>query len=684
MKYEYKKIFSNPYVVILLIIALLANGYLFYRHCTDGSKGYTQLQVKAKFEQHADLEAELNALEGWSHIPFEGVLLTDDIYTEQSLISEFLHQKKETEGYSDFLQTKQMEIRARLNAGFLGEESGFPYRAQLAVAESYQHLEGINLESSFSGGISVFSDFYITDIFLLLFSLVASLILMTYERSMGMLLLVRPTAKGRSMLFVQKISAMLLFVTCGFVFLYGTDFTISQLMLGFGDISRPIQSVAGFLSCPIPISVAEYIVAFLLEKLLWLWTVSALVFCICTYAKRSFSAVLGIAFLTLVSALLVKCTELWPRCISLVVQCQTADRYQDAVMMNLFGMPVPQRVVFPGFCVVLLAMSFLGGLWLFCKTSTVPVSKQRSFRLFRPGRHCSLWRHEAFKLFFKNGGILLILLFGALQYLIYATTPMSVSQNEFYLQQYSTVLAGAPSEEKEMFLLSEEARFYEIQEQISDYKNNIYDETLAEILTNELEAKLISLPAFETAKEQYQSLEEGASYVHQTGYTRLFNKVGIRDDLRNIIFLYLFITLSLGGIFAQEHETGVSLLLSTTGASSQVKRKKLLLSAGLVTILYCIAFVPQYVAVYQTYGIDEMDALAQSIAVFSKVPSSWQIWHVFLLVTLVRILTIALGSIFVLWVSKRTANTITTMLVSLGILVFPTFIMYLLIPYLRF
>ena len=683
MRYEWKKIFANPHAVLLLIAALLLNGYLFYRHCTDSSPGYTEAQIRAKYGQNIDIEEELRELDARS-LDFTADsrdlnLITGDVYLERRLDREVLSRMEEAERYADYLQEKQTEIRARLNSGFMGPEGSFPYEAQLRVAETYRKLEGIQPEVSFSGGIAIFTHWHITDLLLLLFCLTAGLFLMTREHTAGLLLLLRPTARGKASLYAQKFLTLLLFVTWAFVILYGTDFVLSGLILGFGRLSRPIQSVTGLLPCPMPLTVGGYLLRFLLEKLLWLWAVSAIVFLLCTPAKRPTHALLPAALVAMISLLMGQSNDLWLQSLSLSFLSDTAERYSNCLMMNFFGLPVPRRIICPIFCALLLIGCFLVGLHSFCKKPTVPVAKGRSSQLFRPGRHTSLTRHEAFKQYVSNGGIFLLIVFAVLQALIYTNRSFPISQNEYHLQQYAKVLAGAPNAQKDDFLIQEAARFEEIRQTIDEYYSHIQDAHIAEILTNEFEQKLMPRDAFEMAKAHYENLGEGEAYVHQTGYTRLFGPLGIGDDLLNVALLLLFLSLSLGRTFSEEAETGVAVLLTTTGAQKRVRRRKLLFTALTAFPLFCIAFLPQWFTVHRVYGLEQPDALAQSVTVLRSLPKGLKIWQVFVLTGILRGAVTALGCGVILHLSKKTENTATTMLASIGLLVLPPLIARLLL-----
>ena len=94
MKYELQKVFSDRYMLLLLVVSVLSNGILFYQYCKDDSKGYTLAQVAQKYDMAEKLENELSLLEQqiWAigADVEDKALLTDNIYQEFNLDAEVL------------------------------------------------------------------------------------------------------------------------------------------------------------------------------------------------------------------------------------------------------------------------------------------------------------------------------------------------------------------------------------------------------------------------------------------------------------------------------------------------------------------------------------------------------------------------------------------------------------------
>lgn len=680
MRWELRKLLTNRYILLLLSAALLLNGILFYRHCKDDSPGYSQAQIRQKYSQGIDIAAEIEALTERmreAQSPMDERLVTGDIFAERLLDRAVLERMEEAQGYAQFLQDVQAETRARLNSGLLeGAES---VRAQERIIEIYHSLEGLVPEVSFSGGIEVFSGWYVTDLFVLLFGCVSGLVLLTQERGAGLLMLLRPTRRGKVGLYLQKFGAMCVLLLFGFAMLYGTNLAISAAVLGFGNLNRLIQSVYGFRACPIPLTVLGYLICFLGTKLLWAWTVSAVFFFLCSRTGRPAVPIVIAAGLVALALAAKNSNHLWLRASSLMYQSAVERRYQNCLLLTFFGVPVSERMV----CLIFSAITGIGssalGLALFCTGGTVPVSKRGlGRRLSCVWRHTSLLSHESYKVFVTSGAAALLLVFLLAQWGIYQSFPTRLSEYEQYYRQYSAVLSGLPTPEKDAYLQEESDRFVQIQMEIERFYAQIEDKMIAEQATRSLRDSLRPIEAFEQAKAQYEQLREGQSYVYGTGYERLFGAHGIHDDFRNLALMFLFLVMALSGMFALEEETGVAVLQTAAGAVRKVTRRKIILAGCLLVLFMLIAFVPQLAAVQRLYGLEQFCASADSVRILNGVPNGWPIWSVFAIQLLVRVLVGVGGTALILALSKKTGNTITTLLLSTAILVLPALIFMIL------
>lgn len=685
MRYESKKLFANRLAVLLLIGLLLANGVLFYRHCDDTSKygilefEYTQAQAQKKYALGDALEQEAEnlrkiILEARDCIDFDmeekSELVTGYYSSERKLDLAVLEKMATVKAYNETRAALVGEIRAKQALGFLGSADSYEYRAQEAVAQRYEALEGLSVPAVFQGHIELLTEWKLTDLFLFLAILLGALLLFSEDRRSGILLLLRPTVRGKSSLYLRKLFSLLFFSAVATVLFYGTDLIVCAAVFGTENLSAPIQSVGGLLLCPFPFTVVGYLLTALLEKLLWAWAVSAAVSFLCCCANGAVGAaalcILGVA----ASILLSSADPQWLRALSLSGQAHVTERYTQCRMLDFFGTPIHAATAFRIVAVGIFALGSLCGLACFCKRDTVVSVRRRSLRL-PIGNHTSLLRHESFKLFLSQKGLLWLLALCFLQFLICKDTKLPSSLQESYLKQYAQVLSGEASEEKDAYLASERVRFQELQEKIDFYDSSGADSDLIEVLTQDLKTQLNVLPVFETVFDQYDALTEGQSYVHPTGYNYLFGDLGINGDLLSLSLMEVFLILTFAGVYARERETSVLVLQTTAGANRRIRVRKWLLCLGFAMVLAFVSFLPQILIVADQFGLEQLRAQANSLRVFSSLPSAWRIWQVFALSWGVRAAVAAASTAVILFFSKKTSSQTLAILFSLAVLVVP-------------
>lgn len=207
---------------------------------------------------------------------------------------------------------------------------------------AYSALLGVRLEPSFPDGVEVLLDWRLTDLLLLLFAAVSGLVLLTGERSAGLMVLLRPTRRGHGALYWRKAAAMLATVLAGVVLLYGANLAVSSAVLGLGDPARPIQTIPSMQSCPVPLTVFGWLLCFVGEKLLWGWAVGALFFLLCTTTGRAWAAFLLAGGGAGLALLLGSRGSLWPRLLSLSRAAEVEESWRGCIYLNFFGLPLRQ------------------------------------------------------------------------------------------------------------------------------------------------------------------------------------------------------------------------------------------------------------------------------------------------------------------------------------------------------
>ena len=674
MRGELRKVLCTRWSAALLAALVALNGVLFYRYCTQpqGDEDYTLPQLRAAYARSdADLQADYDAQ--WARLDAAEPLtdeVYDEIYLAMSLDEAVLTQRETVRSYPDYVRSLREEAEAKQRSGFFGAPDSFAGRSLRRAAAHYAHLEVLAPEPSFSGGITVLTDWRVTDGICAAGGAMAGLLLLTGEQAAGLLCLVRPTKNGRGALFRRKFAAMVAELAGLFVLTYGGNLAISAAVLGLGDLRRPVQAVIWLQGCPLPLTAGEYLLCVFAGKLLWLLAAETVFFLLCACTDRAALA-LGSGFAVGALGLAMqKIPVLWLQSLSLTRLALMDAFLKDCVYLNLFGLPVSRFPAALVFCAAVTTGGYAAGRAVFCRKSAVPSVKNRAARLPLPsGAHTGPLRHEGYKLLVRGGlGAALVCLLAVQIVSTRAVKPPS-SEREMYYRSYSERLSGPPTAERDAFLDAENERFAALHAQLEQAAAQAGGDTfLLEQLTADTERQLRPEDTFREAEAQYRALLPGQSYVYASGYERLFGPVGARETLAYMGLLVFALLLGLSQTMAGETESGVDVLIRTAGAQRAVLRRKLLLCALLLPAALAAAYLPRLIAVAYRYSLPLLTAPAAGLPIFRRMPPWLPLWGVLALAALARLAAAAAAGAGILALSARTKSTVYTLLIGCAVL----------------
>lgn len=683
MGYELRKLLSSPLLAGMFFILLLINGVLFYWHCTDDSDGYTYSQIAEKYSVSETLETEMDALMNaiWNDIDDSISLSTGNVYEEYDLDRAVMERIQEAEEYDSYLSRIQFESSAKIQLGIFGDENSFEVRSMEKAIQVYHALEGTPVTVAPSVSIETLVSWRLTNLFVLLIATATGLLLITSEHMSGILTLLRPTKHGKERLYFNKFAAMGIAVAASTLLMYGTDIGIASFLFGMGDLNRPIQSCYGFQSCPMALTVLEYLLCSMGVKLLWAWAIGAVCFFLSIYLKQSVSVIVSWTGVGALAYLLACSNSPWLRGISLLWLSNTENLFLGCIYINFCSIPVRQALVGILFLINTIFLSFLVGMKLFCQQSTVSTNHSISFfASTEMSSHTNLLRHEAYKAFIVNGTLVVLLLFLIIQCISYKNAHIQMDEQEYYYRYYSEELSGKQTEQKLMYLKDETDRFETLKQQMAYYYSIAEGNgELYNFLTTDLDNQLRAEDGFEKAKEQYGLLQPEEAYIYASGYERLFGMRGFRDTLINTFKLAFVLVVCLSSTFSVEYETGVEIFLKTYGREKQIRYQKILLVGMILMIAELLAYLPQYIVIGYGYGYTQLTERVSSLAVFSALPGWLPIWSVFGIAVLCQLTFGIILSVAILLLSAKTRNTIRTILISEALLLLPIVVWILLL-----
>lgn len=591
--------------------------------------------------------------------------------------------------YPDFL--KQTKTNSILMSSMNMYKTGFASDNIKKTAESYGRLENVTLTADDNRGIVVFSDYGLTDIFLLAFLMIMATRLLA-ERRKGLVNMIRSTQNGRARLYFHRILILLFSALIGGILLYGGNLLGSTIIYGTSDLSRGIQSIPEFMLCPYKISVAGYIIASCFLKTAVCFG-AALVFYLIISVFGTAAAYITTALAAVVELLLynliISISELnGLKFINIIAVLKCNETFRVCQNINIFGNAVPVLTCDAVFLTALILISISIGFFVHGKMyvksrnllSGIDEKIKKILEKFALQRTLLGW--ELYKTLIKQGGIIFILAAFALTY------SASVKYRYIYLfniyeEQYYDEYAGEITSEK-LDQMEEEKVWLEREIEICTQR---LEEELSSKHPDQNYMQLISqrlgyaqrhieglIPVYENAKD-------GMEYIERTGRKIDLIKPYSYDLLlqrdrttRNRASLYILIGIigAVSGIFAFDKQNNMSFTLrSSYRGRGRLNFSKVAVVFG-ISIILCISLhMIQFVQIGKLLGFNNLSSPLQSLMFMRDRELFVNIREYLILLFAVRCLSAFFVGIICMAVSRLCPDTVSAMGVSIFILAVP-------------
>lgn len=703
--YELEKLFQRRLVWFVLAVLLFVNGAVIYREITHEDAGYSYADVATVYadlanedEPAAAIEERFNwllqqiftqqfSLDGYPYTPY-----METFFQEQGLVSHVYEQIAASTDYDAYLDYVQEQARRLTTSSLFADPGSFSYRNALQMAKVYENLRGRTTTMDFSGGVKLVTDWRLTDILILLSVLILVLNLLISEREEGTLSLIKSTKKGREATIGAKLITLALVTALLTLAFFGVNLVLAWRFAGLGDLSRTIQSLDGYLSGVFPITVGQYIAVFFPAKFLGLWTIGNVVFLLCVYLRNTVYTLLASAGVLGAEFLLWSTIDAhsW---LSPLSQCNlmnlldTGGHFANYTNMNLLGFPVNTTLVVCVLAAVVNLACIVGAVRRFCGESSVEVQRLPRLRHRKSNRvtriHTSLLRHEGFKVLVTHKALLLLAVLILVQVFSYGDMKFYNSQEEYYYIAYSDALAGEIGQKQLDYLQAEYDRFAALEQEAEllaqryaagELSDAAYTSAVSALGINQAQKN-----ALDRANEQVQILlsysGEQVHYIYQTGWDYLLGQRGQRADVVDAAKLSVLLIMAFSAVFSSEHLWKVDVLLRASNrGKGAVTRTKLLLCSAYAVVASLIAFLPRFCWVLSNIGMELSGTTAHSVLLLAETLSGVPLALWVLGLFLCRCVGAILSGFVVLYLSHKTKNTITCILVSTVILLLPVFL----------
>lgn len=655
--YETRKLLGDAKLLFFVLVIIAANVVI---QLSNVGGEYTVSAYNALWDRVSELleserldyvESRIDSTFSYAEREPE---FADNYYAEQQLLKDVYAEIEQVSGYPDYLKSIDSAAENMKVLSLFSDENSFDYRNIIRTQEDFAGLQPVNMRSDRSRGVNSALDFGITDILMLITAMLLGAKLLSKERENEYFLLMNAAVNGRAELARAKFAALAVSSVIFGALLYGSGIVTANLMYGFGDTSRAIQSVYGYFSCASELTVSGFLTLTFMLKLFFCAVLASLIFVFFSLPLGSAAgSALMIAFSGIQAALyLVIQPSSW---LSLLRQINVAALADSSAIVgkylniNIFGQPVNAASVTILFSFFVVAAGYICGVFAFCGTS-LKIKKNR-VKSGKTGRHTVLLLHELFKTFISGKGLIILAAVAIIIAVMWKPVRVQYSSpDDFFYYRYISAISGEVTPEKE---------------------NYIFEEYQSALVSTSDDANYrISALSRLIAHTEYLK-ENGGEYVADAGYRMLTGapEVQVYDRLCAAIKVFILV-LAVAFSYCEEYRTGMNKLLCSSYRGRAVTFVKKLLSAVTVILLIMLIFdVPRITSVLGAWGTENITAPACSMEHLPECKLS--ILAVIVLTEVMRFLGMVLVSAAVFGISGYIRSYSITVTVSVGLFVVP-------------
>lgn len=552
--------------------------------------------------------------------------------------------------YQGYLQKIDADALKLQSVSLFADPDSFGYKNTVKTAEDFAPMKAVSVTPGRDLAVTaVFEDKW-TDysIVILLFVVCA---LFAAERKEGLWPMIHAAPGGRWQLALKRVWLLLAAAFLGTVVLVGSKVLLSGWMYhGLGEWDRTLQSIPMFFNVPIPMTVGQFWLLYIVEKALGAFWIGLVL-----WAVLSAISNLGLALAAsgLLLAVEYVCTLIPSYSMFAMARYVNIFSYVDFIgvftrylNLNVFGSLISGcdlvLWMLGLLCPVFIAVNLLIAQW---KHPVAPMnrllrwgnrlSKKINPRLPVPG--------EGLKLLWKRKGILLLVLL-AIIVLRRSPPPREQVQWDPFIQQYQSQYAGPITEDTVPTLMSA----------AENSLNEGYSAALTDIVM------------------QVQSAPEGAWLVPTAPYDAVFSgNLGNYHRVTALIVL-LFTVLLLAPMGSQERQNGMTALLRSTGGRERLRWKKHLLLLTLVTVIWAGVYGAELYKIVTEHGTFQyLHAPACSLEVFREIPTSVSLGLILSAYYLLKLPVLVLVGELCFFLSNRCTKNRDAILLTGGVILLP-------------
>lgn len=493
--------------------------------------------------------------------------------------------------------------------------------------------------------------------------------------------LIQTTNKGDIRLWSAKLMTMIIFgIIATLIVEVGNLFILSSFY-GNGSWEATIQSIPFFYTSPYPFTIIQwYILSFFL-KIILCFSVTSVFTLLYSFLKKGAFIVLAIIFgISFILYLTINTNSNLNvlHYVNLFYVMNVSNIYREFVLFNFasFYLYLPQ-IIWVLTIIIILLFSVL--YIMFANKKLRIPTKQISLPIFA---HTKLWLHEMEKIMINNKMFIICMLFLLMQgyYMIQGFhNASSVNESNQQLVELYEQYGGELSDDKREL----------IEKQYNEYK--IEEENLI-LASQQFKAGWISEEEHQSLLKEYMQsgkkrntfkifyanyLQAKTHIVYTKGYQAIF---GINTDTRDArlsLFISGTLLFALYGLYTiDQYQQEDDLYLTTMKGKNRRYRSKEKCAFIIAIISFLFYFGSDFLMFSKLYPMFQWDApfyevLQENTMITSSLSLDIPIWQYACLLYLVRFIGVCLCTLFIMVISKKVDNMISSIFIGSIVLFMP-------------
>lgn len=578
-------------------------------------------------------------------------------------------------GYNEFLHKTQVEGENISDISIFNSSSGNNYSNKNIekTVKDYSELQGI--EPNFQSGkwIEVATEFYITDILIILMVCLIIYISIFYEKEKNLHAVIRVSKYGKLHTAICKLMAFQLSCIIITVIFYGGNLVYSFVNLSIPNLSYTIQSIAIFSTTTLKISISIYLLIFLISKAIVFIIIGNIMLLIAIMSCYIFIPYISIGFIMVASYTMWKViipTSKYAifKYLNLVGLLDINKVFGEYLNINILNAPINLYKLWLIFVIAFLALINIAIVIAYCRIKKISV-RSINFKRKKFSPHTSLFKHELYKILIMKKGILIIVLFIMATAYLYTNNSYYISGGELKYNQYMKKLEGKLTSEKEEFLYKEKEKFENAEKKVEEIDKSLRDKEITMMQANALKEEynkiLSNYNTFQKVWEKYEFIKKhkGSEFVYDSAYKMLFN---YNDNIFKIaaILYFTVIIFVLSVVFPMEYSNSQYRILNTTLLGKKnIEKMKIVISSVLAIIIMGISIGVRYIYISRYYEFSNISAKAISVFGADFWGAQMPIYLVLIIAIGVLLLLSLIFMSIILLVSKKVKNSVYTVVI---------------------